>query len=189
MHSIESKLKDFYRSMRRMPSYSELMGITGLKSKNSVSRLVKKLVEEGVVDKDSTGRIIPNHLWGRSRLLGTVEAGWPSPAEEELVDTMSLDEYLIGNKEATYLLKVKGESMVEAGIMPGDMVLVERGRNPRNGDIVIAEVDGEWTMKYFERQGGSVALRPANKKFSTIVPQEELSITAVVVGVIRKYLV
>ena len=97
-----------------MPSYSELMKLAGYKSKNSASRLVKRLQESGIVDKDENGRLVPKKLWGETKVLGTVEAGWPSPAEEELVDTMSLDEYLIGNKEATYLLKVKGDSMVGA---------------------------------------------------------------------------
>jgi repressor LexA len=66
---------------------------------------------------------------------------------------MSLDEYLITNKEATYILKVNGESMIEAGILPGDMLLVERGAEPRDGDIMIAQVDSAWTMKYFRRRG------------------------------------
>jgi len=79
-------------------------------------------------------------------VLGTVIAGFPSPAEEELADTMTLDEYLITNKEATYILKVNGESMIDAGILPGDLLLVKRGIDPRDGDIVIAQVDREWTM-------------------------------------------
>ena len=189
MTNLLTGIRKFYQTYRRMPSYSEVASLGGFRSKNAAYKAVKKLIQAGFMDKDETGRLVPFRLWGESRVLGTVEAGWPSPAEEELIDTMSLDEYLIGNKEATYLLKVKGDSMIEAGIMPGDMVLVERGRSPRNGDIVIAEVDGEWTMKFFERSGSSVALRPGNKKFKTIRPQEELSITAVVVGVVRKYLV
>lgn len=59
-------------------------------------------------------------------LLGLVEAGFPSPAEEELLDVMDFDEYLTPNKESSYILKVKGDSMIEAGIQPGDMVIVER---------------------------------------------------------------
>ena len=78
-------------------------------------------------------------------------AGFPTPAEEELVDTITIDEFLINNKEATYMLKVSGDSMIDAGIQPGDMVLVERNRNAKEGDIVIAEVDNEWTMKYLEK--------------------------------------
>jgi repressor LexA len=116
-----------------------------------------------------------------------VEAGWPSPAEEELIDTMSLDEYLIENKEATYLLQVKGDSMLDAGIQPGDLVIVERTTTPRVGDIVIAEVDGEWTMKFLRKQGSRLYLAPANKKYRPIFPKEALKVVAVVTAVVRKY--
>jgi repressor LexA len=77
--------------------------------------------------------------------------------------------------------------MIEAGIMPGDLVLVERGRDPKDGDIVVAEVDHEWTMKYFKKQGGRIILVPANKKYQPIIPKAELKIAAVVRSVIRKY--
>ena len=120
------------------------------------------------------------------RLFSTL-AGWLSLSDEELTDTMSLDAYLIANKEATYILKVTGDSMMEAGILPGDLLLVERGITPRDGDIVIAQVDREWTMKFFRRRGRTVFLEAANKAYKPIHPQEELTIAAVVRAVIRKY--
>ncbi len=170
-----------------MPSYSELLVATGLRSKNAIHRIVAKLVEHEVVRKDAKGRLLPGARWLGVRLLGTVAAGWPSPAEEELLDTMSLEEYLIENREATFMLKVSGDSMKDAGIMPGDMVLVERRSEARNGDIVIAEVDHQWTMKYYRKDGGVVKLIPANEKFSVIIPKEQLNIAAIVKAVIRKY--
>jgi repressor LexA len=100
---------------------------------------------------------------------------------------MTLDEYLVRNREATFLLRVSGESMKDAGIMPGDMVLAERGVAPADNDIVIAEVDGNWTMKYFRRQGKRIALVPANPKFKVIYPENELKIAAVVRAVVRRY--
>jgi repressor LexA len=100
---------------------------------------------------------------------------------------MSLDQYLIENREATYLLKVKGDSMLDAGIQPGDLVIVERTNTPRVGDIVIAEVDGEWTMKYLRKQGNRLYLAPANKKYRPIFPKEALKVVAVVTAVVRKY--
>ena len=121
------------------------------------------------------------------KVLGMVEAGFPSPAEEELVDTLSLDELLIQNREASFLLKVTGDSMTGAGILPGDMVIVDRGQTPKSGDIVIAEVDGQWTMKYLRKRGESVTLIPANPKYKPIKPQHELMIAGVVTAVVRKY--
>ena len=120
-------------------------------------------------------------------LLGQIQAGFPSPAEEELSDTMSFDEYLIDNKEASYILKVKGDSMIDAGICEGDMVIVERTTNAKPGNIVIAEVDGEWTMKYLRERAGSYYLQAANKKYKPIVPEEGLKVVAIVKAVVRKY--
>lgn len=85
------------------------------------------------------------------------------------------------------MLEVKGQSMINAGIRPGDTALVERGREPRDGDIVIAQVDSKWTMKYYHVQGKRIALVPANPKFPTIYPKEELRVEAVVTAIIRKY--
>lgn len=121
------------------------------------------------------------------KVLGLVEAGFPSNVDEELTDTMSLDEYLIDNRDATFLLKVKGDSMKDAGILPGDMVIVERGKTPKIGDIVVAEIDGEYTMKYFRKKGKEIFLEPANKKYKNIYPKETLSVVAVVKALVRKY--
>lgn len=182
-----ANLKKFYRSQKRMPSLGEFARLMGFKSRNAALKLAKKLANAGIIEKDETGRLLPGKLFYGIRILGTVEAGWPSPAEEELSDTMSLEEWLIGNKDATYMLKVKGDSMIDAGILPGDTVLVERTQNAKDGDIVIAEVDNEWTMKYLKKTGSRVYLLAANKKYRPILPRESLKITAVVKAVIRKY--
>jgi len=163
------------------------MELVGFRSRHAVSRLVDRLVAEGLVTKDPQGKLIPHPCNGEVPLLGIVEAGFPSPAEEELIDTMSLDDYLIKNKEATYLLKVKGDSMLGAGIRAGDLVIVERTNTPRVGDIVIAEVDGAWTMKYLRKRGEMLYLAPANPRYKPFVPKEELKVVAVVTAVVRKY--
>jgi repressor LexA len=186
--AYQRKIISFYKETKRMPSYAEIMGLLGFKSKNAVHKLVNKLTGQGIFEKDSKGRLIPNKLYGEIPVLGLVEAGFPSAAEEELVDTMSLDDYLIENKEATYLLEVKGDSMIDAGIQEGDLVIAERiAREPKIGEIVIAEVDGGWTMKYFRKTGGKVWLEPANAKYKPIFPEQELKVAAVVKGVVRKY--
>ena len=87
----------------------------------------------------------------------------------------------------TFVLRVSGDSMIDAGIHEGDLVLIERGREPKNHDIIIAEVDGEWTLKIFEKEGSRVRLVPANKKYSPIYPKNELKTGGVLVAVIRKY--
>lgn len=190
----EDKFKDrikaiegFYQHQKRMPTFSEIGEICGFKSKNAVFKLVEKLKDSNVLEKDSKGKLIPRSIVASVRILGTVEAGFPSPAEEELADNISLDDLLIQNRQATFLLNVSGDSMQDAGILPGDMVIVERGKTPKSGDIVIAEVDGQWTMKYLRKRGEQVALIPANPKYKPIRPKDELKIAGVVTAVVRKY--
>ena len=188
--TVQSRVNDisnFYHDNGRMPSFSEIGELVGFSSKNAVSKFVNKLVQNGVLEKDGKGKLIPRSISATARVLGTVEAGFPSPAEEELADTMSLDELLIQNPQATFLLKVSGDSMSGAGILPGDMVIVDKGQTPKSGDIVIAEVDGEWTMKYLKKRGSDVALIPANPKYKPIKPKKELKIAGVVTAVVRKY--
>ncbi len=187
---LRSRIRDishFYHEKGRMPSFSEIGELTGLKSKNAVSKLVDKLGNMKVIGKDEKGRLIPRSIAAPVRILGSVEAGFPSPAEEELIDTISLNDLLIENPDATFLLRVSGDSMSEAGILPGDMVIVDRGQTPKSGDIVIAEVDGQWTMKYLRKRGDSVTLIPANPKYKPIKPKNELKIAGVVTAVVRKY--
>jgi repressor LexA len=173
-----------------MPSYHELTAVVGFRSTHAVSQLVQQLVAHAWGETDAAGNRLPGPLFPGVPVLGTVTAGFPSPAEEELADTLSFDEFLmthVKHHEATFIVKVNGESMIEAGILPGDMLLVERGGEPRDGDIVIAQVDREWTMKYFRKRGRAVFLEAAHKDFKPIHPQDELQIAAVVRAVIRKY--
>lgn len=172
-----------------MPTYRDIMELCGFKSINSVTKLVAKLIDEEFLSKDPAGRLLPKKLLGGVKILGAVEAGFPTPAEEDLAETMSLDNYLIQNKEATFMLRVSGESMLDAGIQPDDMVIVERRTDAKDGDIVVAFIDGGYTVKFLRKRNGKVWLEPANNQFRPIVPAEgeDLRIMAVVKAVIRKY--
>ena len=190
LHERIPVLNAFIRQHGRAPTLDELRALFQVRSKNTASVMAGRFVEAGVLGRTATGRLVAPRPQApppsRLRLLGSVAAGFPSPAEESLLDTLSLDEYLVSNPESTFMLRVEGDSMIEAGILPGDTVLVERGRAPRNGDIVIACVDGEWTMKYFYKQGRDVRLEPANARYATIRPRQRLAVEGVVSGVVRK---
>ncbi len=182
------QLRSFYMLEERNPTFTELAKLFNYKSKNAVYGPLKKLISYGYIEQCKSGRLIlTSKITGRSRLLGTVEAGFPSPAEEELIDTINLDQYLVRNPEATYLLTVKGDSMIDAGIHPGDIVLVEKGNTPKKNDIIIAQVDNEWTMKYFGKDKKGVYLEPANSKYKRIRPKRSLTIGGIVKAVVRKY--
>lgn len=120
-------------------------------------------------------------------VVGYISAGFPSPEEEALRDILSFDEYLITRPNSSFILEVSGDSMINAGIMQGDLVIVEKGRNPKTGDIVIAEVDGEWTMKYFRKEGGKIFLEAANPNYAPIHPKRMLRLGGIVTAVVRKY--
>lgn len=186
-NTYQNKIEDFYKAEKRMPTYSEMMKIFGFKSKNAVFKLVEKLVEAGIVAKDHLGRLVPSESFGEIQMAGFVTAGLPASVEEELVDTVNLDDMLVKNKSLTYMLEVDGDSMIDAHIEKGDMVLVEKANTAKDMQIVIAEVDGEFTMKYFRKEGNKVWLEPANKNYSPIYPENSLNVIAVLKAVIRKY--
>jgi len=185
--SVEQNIMDFFRYNRRMPTYSEMVDLLGVRSKSVVHFWINKLLARGTLHKDAKGFLRPARRAFSLPLLGDVRAGFPSPAEEELRDIISFDEYLINRPESSFLLTVSGDSMIGEGIKPGDLVVVEKGKDPVNGDVIVAEVDGEWTMKYFRKKRGKISLESANADYPTIHPKSELRIGGVVTAVIRKY--
>lgn len=182
------QLRTFWRKEHRPPSYSEMMALFGYKSKNSVFGLVRHLEQGGYLVKAPDGKLsfLPK-LTGGVRNLGTIAAGFPTQEEEQKSEAISLDEYLVRDPEHTYMLTVRGDSMIDAGIQPGDLVLVEKGPSPQQRDIVVACVDDEWTLKYYMKDQAGVRLEPANRKYKFIRPRRSLEIGGIVRAVIRRY--
>lgn len=187
----QQKIESFYKRENRMPTYTEMMKLFGYKSKNAVAKVVEKLIGAGYVEKDHLGRLVPTDEFADSStsvpMLGFVTAGLPADVDAELTDRVNLDDLLVGKKELTYMLEVDGDSMNDAHIDKGDMVIVEKTEHAKDMDIVIAEVDGEFTMKYLRIKGDKKWLQPANKKYSDIYPEYSLKVIAKVKAVIRKY--
>jgi SOS regulatory protein LexA len=185
--TVEREISSFYRRERRMPTYKEMLDLLEVRSKSVVQYWMEKLCAQGALARGSKGFLKPVRPAPGIAVAGAIDAGYPSPADEELRDIISIDEYLITRPESSFLVKVSGDSMTGAGIMDGDMVIVEKGREPKNGDIVLAEVDGDWTMKYFVRKGKEIVLEAANVKYPTIRPKNELRLGGIITAVIRKY--
>ncbi len=123
------------------------------------------------------------------RLLGhRLSAGFPSPAADYAEDGLDLNEYLVRNKAATYMFTVRGDSMTGAGIENGDKVVVDRSLRPAHEDIVVALVNGEFTIKRLHQHRGTVELHAANLAYPAITFSEgsELQVWGVVVGVVRR---
>jgi SOS regulatory protein LexA len=187
LQDVEKKITAFFRNQGRMPTYSEIAEIIGVRSKSVVHFWVAKLLSAGIYEKDAKGFLKPVRKPRVLMLAGEVCAGFPSPAEEELRDIISFDEYLIRNPDTSFLLSVTGDSMIDAGIREKDLVIVEKNKEPKDGDIILAEVDGNWTMKYFRRKGKTVTLEAANPQYPPIIPKTDLRIAGVITAVIRKY--
>jgi repressor LexA len=182
----KQQLIDFHESHKRMPTYTEMMKLFGYKSKNAVARLVEKLIDAGIVTKDKLGKLLPTNSFDSLPLLGSVKAGFPS-AVDEVLETLNLESYLVKKKKETYMVEVDGDSMIDEHICDGDIVIAERTSVAKDGDIVIAQIDGEHTMKYLRTDGKKSWLEPANKKFKPMHPKHDLQVIAIIRGVIRKY--
>ena len=118
-----------------------------------------------------------------------VAAGFPSPATDYLEDGLDLNDYLVQHPAATFLFSVQGHSMQGAGILDGDKVVVDRAVDARHGHIVVATVDGEFTLKRLYQRHNRVELHPENPAFPPIqfTGSTQLQIWGVVVGVVRRY--
>lgn len=183
---VRQKLYRFFRRQRRMPSYTELMALFGYKSRNAAAYLVERIVEAGFAERDTAGRLIPPARSLPLPLYGEVSAGYPVDVEARPVEMVSIDEYLADDADS-FLLRVDGDSMIDAGILPGDIVLIAPRHEAKRGDIVLAQVDNQWTLKFLDRVGRQVRLKPGNPRYRTITPREELRLGGVIRGVFRRY--
>ena len=182
-----AQLQDYYARHRVMPSYAGIGEQLGLKSKSSVAALVARLRLEGFLEAAPDKRLKPGPRFFERTLADSVRAGFPQPADDSARDTLTIDEFLIEQPSRTVLVRVKGDSMIEAGIHSGDIAVVEKRHDARPGDLVVAVVDDEFTLKTLVREKGEFVLQPANPAYPVIRPRDSLEIFGVVVGVVRKY--
>ena len=122
-------------------------------------------------------------------VLHRLSAGFPSPASDYEEESLDFNNYLVENKPATFVFSVRGDSMIGASIENGDKVVVDRSRTPKHQDIVVAVVDGEYTIKRLHRRSGKIELRAENPAYPPIVftSENELVVWGVVIGVVRRY--
>lgn len=183
---IVARLKLFYKQNHRMPTHGEMVKVLRYSSKGSTYYVVKKLIEQGILAKDDNGKLIPKKLLDIP-LLGTIKAGYPVPAEVVEEESFNFHHLFRDLSSDSFALTVSGDSMIDAGIMDGDIVIVDKSYDVHNGDVVAACVDGQWTVKYFEKNDQQVQLIPANQHYPTIKPLYQFIIGGVVKHVIRSY--
>ncbi len=193
-------LAQFQKQYGYSPTLSEIARATGHKSNSTVHTLIRSLVEKGYVQKvDGNTRVLKiidekaaNGLMGQLPsielpLMGYIAAGKPLEPHTDPNATFQISASMISGKKTAYVLQVKGESMIEEGILDGDYVVIEKSETANNGDIVVALVDDNLaTLKKFYKEGERVVLRPANSAMEPIYPNS-LRIQGIAVGVVRKF--
>lgn len=189
-----SYIREFQKKKGYSPSLSDLAEAFGVKSKNAIAKVINALVRGKYLEKDPKGRIkmmeVPEEESTpmlRLPLFGPIAAGFAAPVEEHAEEIMNLDTYLVSDRSNTFLLRVKGESMIDAGIHDGDMVVVERDKTPKVGDIVVGVLDGSFTLKTLKRDKGKYYLQAENRDYPDLHALDELRVAGVVRAVLRRY--
>jgi len=181
------KLQDYYADHKVIPSYSVLASLWGISAKSWVAECVKRFEEAGYLDWTPDRQLKPGSRFFERRLAdSTVQAGLPNPALSDGYDLITLDDWLVKVPSKTALVRVKGDSMIEAGIHEGDLLVVEVQPNANVGEIVVAIVDNEFTVKYLAKERNEFVLKPANKAYPVIRPRGRMEIFGVMAGLARR---
>ncbi len=181
-------LRIYWKEHKAFPSMAKLTDVLGLASSGGVFKVIGRLVDAGFLERVD-GRIAPTRDFFALPVMGQVRAGLPQEMDQSAgLEMLGVEDYLIRHPERTVFCRVRGDSMKDAGMLDGDMVVVERNRPTKAGDIVVALVDNELTVKYLYplKGSGGWVLKPANPDYPDIVAQQSLEVMGVVVGLFRR---
>ncbi len=180
-------LRDYSARHRLIPSYSAIGALLGFRAKSAVAALVNRLEQAGYLTRTPENRLTPAaRFFELPRSLSAVPAGTPEAAIDGPADMVSLDALLVRKPSKTVYVPIKNDSMIDAGLLPGDTAIVERQHAATANDIVVAIVDNEFTIKRLIMERGRYALKPENKAYTVLRP-DPLEIFGVVTGSFRSY--
>lgn len=178
-------LKKQYRKSP-LPSIRQIAEDLKFKYHNSVQHYLEALMFSGIVKKIDDFLYLDKKLFGLKIYDSRVPAGMPQTAEDSY-EVFDFEDYMHANDDRTFMLRVSGDSMINAGIYDGDLILVDKKIQPTHGVIVVAIIDGGYTVKYLRRKGNKHYLKAANPKYKDIYPEAEFKIVGVVTGSVRKF--
>ena len=182
-----AKIQDYYAQWRSLPAYEPLQAVLGLASRAGIGKVLKRLRDAGFLERTPDGRWTPTARFFERPLADTsVPAGLPVGTTDS-GEAHSIDAWLVRQPSRTVLIPVTGDSMMDAWIHPGDRVVVERDAPARPGDVVVALIDNEFTLKTLAMEDGEAVLQPANPAYPVLRPGDRLQVFGVVVGLIRSY--
>ncbi len=183
-----AKLQDYYADWKSIPSYAALCEVFGIASKSWVKAILNRLEKAAFIERTPDGVWVPTRqFFARPFAESSVQAGMPVSVSATQGEYFIIDELLIETPSLTTMIPVKGDSMIDAGIHDGDIAVVEKRNLASVGDIVVAIVDNDFTLKILDKERGKFILRPSNPAYPVIRPQGSLEIYGVLVGLIRKY--
>lgn len=181
---------DYQKEHGKSPSYREIMHALNLGSLATVQRYVRALVKADRIEVTDAGNIspLPQLMGGESKvvpLIGEIACGEPLFAVENIEESYTLPKSLFGDGEL-FMLTAKGNSMIDAGISKGDLLVIRRQTAADDGDIVVALIDNDATLKRIYHKDGKIILHPENKQMKDIV-LDKCNVQGVLVGCIKKY--
>ena len=187
---MQTFIKQYQKENGKSPTYRQIGHSVGISSPGMVGRYIRQLEMRGLIGKEKDGSVAidPRLFSGRTRtasLVGTVACGMPILAEENIEASYALPQSLFGDGEL-YLLHTHGESMVDIGIRPNDLIVIRRQNYADDGQIVVALIDGEATLKRLFHRDGKIVLHPENKAMKDIVV-EDCEVQGVLVSCIKMY--
>ena len=183
-----ARLQADYARWRSLPAYGPLRSVLQLSSRDGVAKVLERLRQAGYLDRTPDHRWTPTSQFFQRPVAETaVPAGLPMPGSEAAGEACSIDAWLVRNPSRTTLIPITGDSMIDAGIQEGDLAVVERDSPARPGDLVIAVLNNELTLKTLAVENGAVILRPANPNYPVLYPGDNLEIFGLVIGLIRSY--
>ncbi len=188
-------IQEYRREHHYGPNLREIADAIGISSPSNVNYHVKPMIEQGLLTGSSNARSL--NAVGGIPIVGTVSAGstaiMPEAVEWDQVsefDTIEFPEWLTGDARNPFALEVTGDSMIDAGIIEDDIIIVDRGLKPRRGDMVIAHIASreEHTVKRYYPNGPTVRLQPENRNYEPMIEDsKDVKIEGKVVGVVRRY--
>ncbi len=183
------RLRDYYVEARRIPSHQRIAALMGFASKTAAKKLLARLESAGFLERtpDDDAWMPAARFFERPLADVAVRAGAPDMIDGMGGEPFLVDQYLVRQPSRTVMVPVKGDSMIDAGIHDGDVVVVERSKAAMAGDFVIAIVDNEFTLKELGLERGHFILKPHNPAYPIIRPQGELEVFGVVTGLVRRY--
>lgn len=176
------------------PSVREICSAVGLRSTSTVHGHLSRMEKKGLIKRDPTKpraiEVVEDSVYRKEMihipLIGTITAGVPILAVENIEDTFSIPINFVKNNNELFMLRVHGESMIDAGILDNDLVIIEKVNTAQDGDIVAALIENEATLKRFFKEDGFIRLQPENKTMKPIIVKD-CAIIGKLTGLYREY--